>query len=57
MTWSGGRITGRTEVVTVLTSSLGNGELFYFNSIVPDEESRNYDPIFQRILNSVRFAR
>jgi peptidase M48-like protein len=50
-------VTGRTEVVTVLTSPLGNGELFYFASIVPDEESRNYDPVFQRILNSVRFAR
>jgi len=50
-------VTGRTEVVTVLTSSLGNGELFYFASVVPEEESRNYDPVFQRILNSVRFAR
>ena len=50
-------VTGRTEVVTVLTSSLGNGELFYFSSIVPQEESRNYDPVFQRILNSLRFAR
>lgn len=50
-------VTGRTELVTVLTSSLGNGELFYFASIVPQEESRNYDPVFQRILDSVRFAR
>jgi hypothetical protein len=41
----------------VLTSSLGNGELFYFASVVPEEESRNYDPVFQRILNSLRFAR
>jgi len=50
-------VTGRTEVVTVLTSSLGNGELFHFASIAPQEESRNYDPVFQRILNSIRFAR
>jgi hypothetical protein len=50
-------VTGRTELVTVLTSSLGNGELFYFTSIVPEEESRNYDPVFQRILSSLRFAR
>ena len=50
-------VTGRTEVVTVLTSSLGNGELFYFASVVPEEESRNYDPVFQRILESLRFAR
>jgi len=50
-------VTGRTEVVTVLTSSLGNGELFHFASVVPEEESRNYDPVFQRILNSIRFAR
>ena len=50
-------VTGRTEVVTVLTSSLGNGELFYFASVVPEEESRNYDPVFQRILDSLRFAR
>ena len=50
-------VTGRTELVTVLTSSLGNGELFYLASIVPEEESRNYDPVFQRIVNSLRFAR
>jgi predicted Zn-dependent protease len=50
-------ITGRTETVTLLTTSLGNGELFYFASIVPEEESRNYDPVFQRILSSLRFAR
>jgi len=50
-------VTGRTEVVTVLTSPLGNGELFYFASVVPEEESRSYDPVFQRILNSLRFAR
>jgi Zn-dependent protease with chaperone function len=50
-------VTGRTEVVTVLTSSLGNGELFYFASVVPEEDSRNYDPVFQRTLNSLRFAR
>ena len=50
-------VTGSTELVTVLTSSLGNGELFYLASIVPEQESRNYDPVFQRILNSLRFAR
>jgi beta-barrel assembly-enhancing protease len=50
-------VTGRTEVVNVLTSSLGNGELFYFASVVPEEESRNYDPVFQRILDTLRFAR
>jgi len=50
-------VTGRTELVTVLTSSAGNGELFYFTSIVPEEESRNYDSVFQRILSSLRFAR
>ena len=49
-------VTGRTELVTVLTSSLGNGELFYLASIVPEQESRNYDSVFQRILNSVRFV-
>lgn len=50
-------VTGRTELVTVLTTSLGNGELFYFISIAPDQESRYYDPVFQRILDSIRFAR
>lgn len=50
-------VTGHTELVTVLTTSLGNGELFYFASIVPEGESRSYDPVFQRILNSLRFAR
>jgi hypothetical protein len=50
-------VTGRTELVTVLTSSAGNGELFYFASIVPEEESRNYNPVFQKILDSLRFTR
>ena len=50
-------VTGRTELVTVLTSPAGNGELFYFASIVPEEESRNYNPVFQRILDSLRFTR
>ncbi|HEX2524554.1 MAG TPA: M48 family metallopeptidase [Terriglobia bacterium] len=50
-------VTGDTELVTVVTSSLGNGELFYLASIVPAQESRNYDPVFQRIVNSLRFVR
>ena len=50
-------VTGHTELVTLLTTRVGNGELFYFVSIVPEEESREYQSVFQRSLNSLRFLR
>ena len=55
----GGRspVTGNTESVTLLTTLVGNGELFYFVSVVPQAESQDYQPVFRRILSSVRFAR
>jgi hypothetical protein len=35
------------RVSNLLTSPAGNGERFYLASIVPEEESRNYSPVFQ----------
>jgi beta-barrel assembly-enhancing protease len=46
--------TGRQEVVTVYTTMLQSGDLFYVISVVPSEEYRNYSRTFQTVLNSIR---
>lgn len=47
-------ITGQTEVVTVYTTQLRNGQLFYFLTVVPGGESYQYNAAFSNILNSLR---
>lgn len=47
-------VTGRTEVVTVYTTQLRNGQLFYVVTVVPGDESYNYSNAFRNILNSVQ---
>lgn len=49
-------VTGRTEIVTVYTSQLRNGQMIYFDMVVPENESYNYSNTFRSILNSVRFT-
>ena len=48
-------ITGETELVTIYTAQLRNGDLAYFVAVVPEDESYAYNSAFQRILSSVRF--
>jgi beta-barrel assembly-enhancing protease len=48
-------VTGETELVTIYTAQLRNGELAYMISVVPERESYAYNSAFQRILSSVRF--
>lgn len=48
-------VTGRTELVTVYTTQLSNGQLVYFDMVVPENESYSYSNTFRSILNSVRF--
>jgi hypothetical protein len=46
--------TGRPEIVTVYTTLLGNGELFYMIGVVPQDEYRNYEQVFQAMVRSIR---
>jgi predicted Zn-dependent protease len=46
--------TGRTEVVTVYTTLLRNGSLFYMVAVAPQDEYRNYQSAFTNILRSVK---
>ena len=47
-------VTNRTEVVTIYTTQLRTGELFYAVTVVPDAESYSYNTAFRNVLNSIR---
>ena len=47
-------INGRTEVVTIYTTQLRNGETFYFAAVSPNDESNQYNSAFRTMLNSIR---
>ena len=47
-------VTGKTEVVTIYTTQLRSGELFYTVTVVPDDESFNYNNAFRNVLSSIR---
>jgi predicted Zn-dependent protease len=46
--------TGRQEVVTVYTTMLQSGDLFYVISVAPREEYNNYSRTFQNVLRSIQ---
>jgi hypothetical protein len=46
--------TGRQEIVTVYTTMLQSGDLFYVISVVPREEYNTYSRAFQNVLRSIR---
>ena len=47
-------ITGQTETVTLVTTMLSNGDLFYMAAVAPSSEYRNYQRPFEEILRSLR---
>jgi len=47
-------VTGRTERVTVYTTMLRNGGLFYVVTVSPQDEARSYDQAFQTMLRSIQ---
>jgi beta-barrel assembly-enhancing protease len=49
-------INRRTEVVTIYTTQLRNGETFYFAAVSPDDESNRYNTAFRTMLNSIRLS-
>lgn len=47
-------IYGQTEMVTVFTTRLRNGETFYFLAVSPESESTGYNSAFRNMINSIR---
>lgn len=45
--------TGQTEIVTVITTQMRDGNLFYMLAIAPQGEYRQYSGVFQNILRSL----
>ncbi|HZS05999.1 MAG TPA: M48 family metallopeptidase [Blastocatellia bacterium] len=54
----GGRspVTGRSESVTIYTTLLRNGTLFYIINVAPDDQYRYYQGAFDNILRSVSIS-
>lgn len=49
-------VTGRTELVTIYTAQLSNGDLFFVATVVPENESSRYSTAFQNMLRSLRIT-
>ena len=47
-------ITGRTEIVTMYTTQLRNGQLLYVAMVAPENESSSYNNTFRNLLRSIR---
>jgi hypothetical protein len=47
-------VTGRTEIVTIYTTQLRSGELFYAATVVPETDSSRYSTAFRTMINSIR---
>ena len=46
--------TGQSETVTVITTQLRSGELFYLVAVAPTNESGRYQTAFSNILRSIQ---
>lgn len=46
--------TGQAEVVTVITTQLRNGQLFYMIAVAPENESASYQTAFRNILRTLQ---
>lgn len=47
-------VTSKTEVITLFTTLLRNGSVFYAVTVVPQDESYAYSGAFRNILNSIQ---
>lgn len=48
--------TGQAEVVTVITTQLRNGALFYMLAVAPQNESRTYQSAFSNVLRTLQIS-
>jgi hypothetical protein len=46
--------TGQAEIVTVITTQLRNGDLFYMIAVSPQSDSGSFQSAFSNILRSIR---
>ncbi|HKR01732.1 MAG TPA: M48 family metallopeptidase [Pyrinomonadaceae bacterium] len=46
--------TGRPETITIYTTQLRNGQLFYMVAVAPQSDYRNYQTAFRNVLGSIR---
>lgn len=49
-------VTNRIEVVTVYTTQLRSGDLFYVITVVPEGDAGNYSTAFRNMLGSIRLS-
>ena len=47
-------LTNRAERVTIVTTTLGNGQVFYMAAVSPQDEYPNYQRAFNDILRSLQ---
>lgn len=47
-------LTNQTEIVTIYTTNLRNGGIFYVATVAPQSESNSYSYAFRNMLNSIR---
>jgi hypothetical protein len=47
-------VTGRNEIVTVYTTQMRDGNLFYFITIAPQNEAGTYNNAFSTIMRSLQ---
>lgn len=47
-------ITGRTELVDIYTTQLRSGDLFYFITVMPNNETYRYNSAFRNVLSSIQ---
>ncbi len=47
-------VTNQTEITTVYTTQMRNGNLFYIITVAPQNEASRYNSAFRAILNSIR---
>ena len=49
-------LTNRNEVVSIVTTQLRNGNLFYVIAVAPEDEASNYNYAFRNMIRSIRLA-
>jgi hypothetical protein len=50
-------VTGRDEVIQLMTTQTRDGNLFYAVAVAPRDEYDRYDQTFQRVISSIRLRR
>lgn len=49
-------VTGRTEITTVYTAILSDGQLLYVATVSPQDEASNYNYAFRNLIRSIRLS-